>query len=384
MIKIRKIRSKKNLRKFVKLPWELYQGNPHWVPPLISDTEHLLTPGRNPFWENAERELFLAYDEDEIVGRVAAIISANHNKTYGEKTGFFGFYESIDDQEVASALYGAAEEWLAEKGMRHMRGPMNPNINEEFGFVVKGFDQDPFVMMPYTLPYYLRLVESQGFKKVKDVHAYWADVAAGMPEKVARIAAMLKKRYKITVRAINMKELEEEAALIKDVHDEAWKDNWGAVAFTQAEFEHIVKQLKTIAISDLVPIVELEGKVVAMGVAVPDANQILRLANGRLFPFGFIKVLLNQNKVNRVRILILGVLSRYRRYGFDALLYHSIYEAARKHGFTGGEFSWILEDNVEMIRIIEGWGGKLTKIYRLYQKPIKPMDPKRKKWDWLL
>jgi GNAT superfamily N-acetyltransferase len=383
MIQIRKIRDRKNLREFIKMVWSLYEGNQHWVPPLISEVEAILTPGKYPFWENAERELFLAYRNDEIVGRIAAVISHKHNEVYGEKTGFFGFYESIDDQEVAHALYEAAEEWLSSKGMTHMRGPMNPNINEEIGFLVEGFDQDPFIMMPYTLTYYPDLVTKEGFRKIKDVYSYYAGTDAGMPGKVQRVADLIKKRYNVRVRSIDMKNLDEETALIKEVHDEAWKDNWGAVPFTEAEFTHIVKQLKTIAIPELVPIVELDGKVVAMGVAVPDVNQVLRLANGRMFPFGFIKVLLNQNKVNRIRVLILGVLSAYRRYGFDSLLYYEIYQAVKKYGFVGGEFSWILDDNVEMTRIIEGWGGKRTKTYRLYQKPVKPIDKSKRKWDYL-
>lgn len=383
MIRIKTVRSKKDLRLFIKMAWPLYKGNPHWVPPLISDLEQMLTPGRNPFWENAERELFLAERNGDIVGRIAAIVSFNHNKLYKEKTGFFGFYESADDQDVAHALYEAAEEWLHSRGMTHIRGPMNPNINEEVGFVVKGFDEDPFVMMPYTLPCYPKLAEAEGFRKIKDVHSYWASTEDGMPAKVERIVNLIKKRYKITVRPIDMKNLAEEAALIKEVHDEAWKDNWGAVPFTDKEFTHIVKQLKPIAIPDLVPIVEFDGRIVAMAVATPDANQILRYANGRLFPFGFIKILLNQHKVNRVRIIILGVLSAYRRYGFDALLYYELFKAAQKHGFVGGEFSWILEDNVKMIRIIESWGGKIIKTYRLYQKPIKPVDRSKRKWDYL-
>ncbi len=383
MIKIKTVRSKKDLRLFIKMAWPLYKDNPHWVPPLISDLEAMLTPGRNPFWENAERELFLVFKDEKIVGRIAAIVSRKHNELYKEKTGFFGFYESMDDQEIAHALYEVAAQWLASRGMTHMRGPMNPHINEEIGFLVEGFDQDPFVMMPYTLPYYPKLAEAEGLAKIKDVHSYWAPTAAGMPEKVERLVKALKKRYKITVRPINMKHLESETALIKGVHDEAWRNNWGAVPFTDSEFIHIVKQLKPIAIPDLVPIVELDGKVVAMAVAAPDVNQILRLANGRLFPFGFIKVLLNQHKVNRVRIMILGVLSAYRRHGFDALLYYELFKTARKHGFVGGEFSWILEDNVKMIRIIESWGGKITKAYRVYQKPIEPAGKAKRKWDYL-
>jgi len=383
MIRIRRVRGKRDLRRFIKMAWSLYKGNQHWVPPLISDMEQMLTPGRNPFWENAERQLFLALKNDQIVGRIAAIVSFNHNKLYNEKTGFFGFYESADDQDVAHALYESAEEWLAALQMTHMRGPMNPNINEEIGFVVDGFDEDPFVMMPYTLPYYPKLAEKEGLAKIKDVYSYWAPTKAGMPEKVERIVKALKKRYKITVRPANMKNIEAETALIKEVHDEAWSQNWGAVPFTDAEFDLIIKKLKPVVIPDFVPIVELDGKVVAMAVATPDANQILRYANGRLFPFGFIKVLLNQHKVNRVRIMILGVLSAYRRYGFDALLYYELFKAAQKHGFVGGEFSWILEDNVKMINLIESWGGKITKTYRVYQKPIKPVDRSKRKWDYL-
>lgn len=383
MIRIRRVRTGRQLHKFVKMAFPLYEGNPHWVPPLISEQKAMLSPGKFPFWENAERELFLAYRNEEIVGRIAAIISHKHNQLYKEKTGFFGFYESIDSKEVAGALCEAAQDWLASKGMKRIRGPLNPNINEEVGFLVDGFDKDPFIMMPYTLPYYPKLIQGQGFEKIKDVFSYWASTKDGIPEKVERIAGIVRKRYPVTVRPIDLKHLESEAALIKEVHDEAWKENWGAVPFTDSEFDHICKTLKTIAIAELVPLVELGGRIVAMAVAVPDVNQILKLAKGRLFPLGFIKVLLNQHKVNRIRILILGVMSKYRRCGFDALLYHEIYKAVRKHGFVGGEFSWILEDNVEMMRIIESWDGKRTKTYRIYQKPIKPPDKTKRGWDYL-
>lgn len=370
MITIRPVRNRKDLKEFIEFPWTLYKGNKHWVSPLISDVESLLIPGRNPFWEHAERELFLAERDGKPLGRIAAVVCWNHITLYKDQTGFFGFYESIHDSDVAKALYGAAIEWLRVRGMKRILGPMNPNINEEIGFLIEGFDQDPSIMMPYTLPYYPELAENEGFRKAKDVHAYWASTADGMPPKVEKIAQAVSKRYGVKVRPINMKKLEEDARLLKAVHDEAWRENWGAVPFTEAEFEHIVKQLKPIAVPDIVPIVELDGVPVAMAVAVPDANQILRFANGRMFPFGFLKVLFNQNKVNRVRILILGVVSKYRKHGFDALLYHSIFKGAQKHGFVGGEFSWILEDNIDIIRIIEGWGGKRTKTYRLYSKEL--------------
>lgn len=383
MIQIRPVlRTKRDLRRFVQMAWPLYADNQHWVPPLISEEIALLTPGKNPFWEHAERELFVAERDEKIVGRIAAIICRNHNKVYNEKTGFFGFYEAIDDEEVSGSLFQVAGQWLARRGMKKMRGPFNPNINETIGFLIKGFDQDPFVMMPYTLPYYPEHAGKAGLKKVMDVYSYWADTDAGEPGKVERIANLVAKRYKVTVRPVNMKRIDEEAALIKQVHDEAWSANWGAVPFTDAEFARIVEHLKPAVIPEFVPIVELDGRVVAIGVAVPDVNQILRLANGRMFPFGFIRVLLNQNKVNRVRVIILGVMSAYRKYGFDALLYHELFKAARKHGFKGGEFSWILENNIKMRRIIEGWGGKITKTYRVYEKSIRKVD--KPKWDWLL
>ncbi len=370
MISVRPARTRKELREFVEMAWPIYKGNKQWVPPLISDIEAMLTPGKNPFWEHAERELFLAEKDEKNAGRIAATVCWNHNKLYNEKTGFFGFFECVDDQEVAHELFTAASDWLKLRGMTDVRGPLNPNINEEIGLLVEGFDQEPYVMMPYTLPYYPKLVEGEGFKKIKDVYAYEAYTKNGMPEKVERIVELLKKRYNVTVRPINMKKLEEEARLLKAVHDEAWKENWGAVPFTDAEFEHIVEQLKPIAVPDIVPIVEMDGRPVAMAVAVPDANQIIRLANGKLFPFGFLKLLFNQHKITRIRILILGVMSQYRKSGLDALLYHSVFKGVEKHGFKGGEFSWILEDNVDIIRIIESWGSRRTKTYRIYQKPL--------------
>lgn len=349
----------------------IYRDNPNWVAPLVSDMERMFSPRHNPFYDHAEITLFVAKVNGEAVGRIAAIVDQLHNTIHNEKTGFFGFYESVNDLEVANGLYGAAANWLKNRGMEVMRGPMNPSINDEVGFLLKGFDSPPLIMMTYTPRYYLDLAEKSGFIKAKDLYAYYQETAHGMPEKVARVVRALRKRMSnVVVRTINMKALKSEVEKIKHIYNVAWAKNWGAVPMTDREFDALVARLKPLVVPELIPIVEIDGKAVGVAVGIPDYNQVLKHLNGKLFPFGIFKFLWYKKKIDQCRLLILGILPEYQRMGLDVLLQWKVFEGAKKLGYRGGELSWTLEDNYRVNRPAELWAGKQYKEYRIYEKKI--------------
>lgn len=350
----------------------VYQGNPNWVPPLNSDVVKMFSPRTNPFWDHARCRIFLAKDGNgRTVGRIVALVDDEHIKTHHEKVGMFGFYESVNDQAVAHALYGAAGTWLRGQGMEVMRGPMNPSINDEIGFLVKGFDSPPVIMMTYTPEYYLDLAENYGFVKAMNLYAYYQQTAAGMPDKVGRVVEVLRRRNRhVTLRSANMKKLPEEVEKIKKIYNTAWSKNWGAVPMTDREFDVLVDRLKPLVVPELIAFVEIDGEPVGVAVGVPDYNQVLLHLGGRLFPFGIFKFLHYKKKIDQCRLLIMGVLFEYHKLGLDALLYWQIFQGAQKLGYKGGEFSWALETNLRVRRPAELWAGAPYKIYRVYDKKL--------------
>lgn len=355
--------------KFIKLPFFLYKDNPYWVPPLISERKDLLSE-KNPFFEHAEAKLFLAIREGNPVGRIAAIIDRNYIDFHKEKIGFFGFFEAIKDYEVAERLYSQVRDWLKERGMESMLGPMNPSTNDECGFLLEGFDSSPMIMMPYTYKYYLDYAERFGLKKARDLFAYYRYTKDPPPEKLFRILEKMKKNKRVTVRPVNLKNLKEDAPLIKIIYNATLIHNLGFVPFTDKEFDLMVKRLKPLAIADFVPLVFVDGKIAGLGLGIPDYNQVLKRLNGK---FGFIEILKflwYSRKIKEVRLMVLGVKPEYRRTGINALLYWEIFKAAEKRGYRGGELSWASEDNYLINRAIERWGGELYKKYRLYQTKI--------------
>ena len=369
-IEIHPVQTKAELRAFINLPWKIYKGRTTWIPPLISEEKKTLDKNSNPFFQHSEAEYYLAFQHGEVVGRIAAIVNHNHNDFHNEKTGFFGFFESIDNQEVADLLFSAAAQWLCEKRMKIMRGPMNPSTNDTIGFLVDAFNSSPVIMMTYNPMYYLTLAENFGFKKSMDVYSYWMDSMQPLPEKAIRVAERVRKKAGLTFRSVNMKKFWDEVALIKEIYNTAWSYNWGFVPMTDDEFHHLAENLKTTVDPDLAFIAEYNGKPVGFCLTLPDFNQALKKINGRLLPFGIFKLLYYAKKIKQARVITMGVIKEYQLRGIDSLFYLETYRRGIAKGYNGAEFSWILENNVMMNRAAQMIGGRIYKTYRIYDRLI--------------
>jgi GNAT superfamily N-acetyltransferase len=328
------------------------------------DVRTLLSPKKNPFWQHAEAQYFLARVAGRIVGRIGAVKNDLHNQTHADRVGFYGFFESIDDQAVAGALFEAAATWLRAKGFDTMRGPMSPSINDECGLLVDGFDTPPCLMMPHNPRYYIALTERHGFHKAKDLLAYEGSGQAP-PERYLKIAHRVAERAGITVRPLNLKRFADEVELIKQLYNQAWEKNWGFVPLTEPEIDHLAKQLKPIVIPDLVPFAVRGNQVVGFGVALPDLNVALKHnPSGRIW--GIPAILWHARKIRRARVLLLGTIPEFRARGIDALLYHWIWTKGAARNITWGEGSWILEDNAAMTHAAAALGFRPYKTYRIY------------------
>jgi GNAT superfamily N-acetyltransferase len=355
------------LKQFVELPFELYRNDKNWVAPLRMAVNDLLNRSKHPFYVNADAEFFLARQNGRVVGRIAAIFDKAHNRFHEEKAGFFGFYESVNDQAVADALLGRARQWVRERGAEFMRGPVNPSTNYECGLLVDCFDRDPMVMMTYNPPYYIALMEKAGLKKAKDLYAYLSHAQTIEMKKIDRLAAKVLKTTGVHVRPINLKDFDREVERVWEVYNSAWSRNWGFVPMSKEEFILQGKDMKMILKPELVLIGEVGDRVVGFALALPDANQALKPAYGSLFPTGLLKILYYQRLVKSVRVLALGVVEEYRASGLAAAFYATLVQNARKLGFGETEMSWILEDNVLMNRSLEVMGAKRYKTYRIYE-----------------
>lgn len=361
--------SRRGLERFIKYPFKKYRGDPNWVPPLLLDERRIFNPKKNPFYEHARMELFVAYRGDEVVGRVAAIDDDNHNKAHGDNLAFFGFFEA-EGEGVAKELLSQVEERARELGRDTVRGPANPSMNEGAGFQIDAFDTDPFLMMPYNPPEYPRYAEAAGYRKVKDLHAWLFERDQEMSQKVERLAERVRKRYAPVIRPANMKRFDEELETLKELYNRAWEQNWGFVRYTDAEFDHLAEEIKLIVDPDLVLFAEMDGETVGAAVCLPDANQILKRLDGKILPFGIPTVLRRRRIMDQLRLPILGVIPEYRNKGLEALLIHELYQRGLEKGYRRCELSWVLEDNRAVNRVIEASGARLYKTYRLYQKEI--------------
>jgi GNAT superfamily N-acetyltransferase len=360
--------NKQALKEFVEFPYSLYRGDPYWAPPLRIAVNELLDRKKHPFYANADAEFFLARRDGRAVGRIAAVFDRNHNKFHEESAGFFGFFESIDDVDVAKALLSKAREWVFAKGAKFLRGPMNPSTNYECAMLVDGFDSTPMVMMTYNPRYYPALMEKAGLVKAKDLYAYVNKADSVDLEKIGRVADRKLAKSGVKVRPINMKDFAGEVNRIWEVYNSAWERNWGFVPMTREEFVLMGKEMKQILKPDLVLIGEKDGKAVGFALALPDVNFALKPAGGNLLPTGLIKILYYQRLIKSLRVLALGVVEEYRTSGVAAAFYATLVRTARKLGYDGDcEMSWILEDNVLMNRSLEAMGAKHYKTYRIYE-----------------
>lgn len=370
MVRVQPVKSGTDLDRFLKLPFRLYRDDPNWVPPLISDLKNTLTPGRNPFWNHAERELFLAMRDGTAVGRIAAIVDRNYNEYHQSKLAFFGYFETENDPEVAGAILDAVNGFARARGLTNVYGPANPSLNDEVAMLIEPFDSPPMVKSSYNPAYYPKLVEGAGFTKVKDFYAFGMDADQPIPEKFERVVKGLRARPEITIQHPDLKNLKPALDLVKQVYNDAWSKNWDFAPMTDEEMDDLARQLKPLIVPDFIFIVLCKGEIAAMSIGLPDYNQVLKKMNGRLFPFGWLTFLTQRGRINQARLWTLGVMHKFRHQGFDALLYYESLLAARKHGYKHGELSMILEDNVPIIRPITNLGARIVKTYRVYQRTV--------------
>jgi len=362
--------SGRDLGDFIRFPLRLYSADPLFVPHLLYERKQFFKPS-NPIFQFTDVVYFLARNEKgEVLGRVTAHINERHNRHAGERTGFFGFFECIEDDAVASVLMTAAEKSLRDRGMTLIRGPFNFSTNEECGFLVQGFDRPPFLMMPYTKAYYPDLMTRMGYHKVKELLAYEYEYQGSIPDHLVRFKERIRERKKIVIRPINMQHFMEDVETIFGLYNSAWSKNWGFVPVTDEEFRATAKDLKPIVDPSIVLIAEKDGRPVGFSVTLPDYNVLLKKMKGRLFPFGFLHMIFGRKSIRRVRTLLMGVVAGYRLSGIDALLIYDTFERGLARGYRSGEMSWVLEENVLMRRPLERMGAQIGKIYGIFEKAL--------------
>lgn len=366
------VSSKDERKRFVDFLYTFYENAEHWIPPLRMDQKKLIDTDKNPFFENAEIQLFMAEKDGNLVGRIAAIIDHRFNDFHNSRTGHFGFFECIDDQHTANLLFRVASDWLRDKGMNKVIGPASPSMMDTIGVLIDGFDKDPYVLMPYNFDYYDRLIKGAGFEKEMDLYAYLVDTETVSLDRMNRAMNIVKKRLpNIEIRPVDLKNLKSEIRIVREIFNKAWKKNWGFIPLSEAEFDAVAKDLKFIIDTDYAHIAEMNGKPVGFSIGIPNINEILRTMNGKLFPFGIFKLLWKKKKLNSLRTALMGVVPEHQGKGIDALLHHrSIQNGLRGENKTESELSWVLESNPEMIRVAERIGGKLDKTYRMYSKSL--------------
>ncbi len=363
------VRDARDMRAFIRFPWRVYVGDPHWVPPLLIERKRFFNPRHNPFFRHAEAGYFIARRNGEVVGTIAAAVDRNYIEFQHEQAALFGFFEVLRDAEAANQLLGTARDWARERGMRVLRGPFNFSTNQEVGLLIDNFAQDPVVLTTYNPPYYQEFVEAYGFVKAKDLYAYWLD-AGPLPDSMRQAADRVRQRATVRLRCMDLRRLEAEARIVREIYNQAWSHNWGFVPVTEEEIVEIARGLKLIVDPDLCLFAELDGKTVGFSICIPDVNQAIKPLNGRLLPFGWLKYLRAKRKLNFVRIFTLGVLPEHHPVGVGALLYERIWEVGVRKGYVAGEMSWILEDNGPMNAALQMMGGRVYKTWRIYDLPL--------------
>jgi len=368
MIEVIEVTSSKDLKTFIQLPFTLYSKDPFYIPPLVKEMQKQFSE-KNPFFLHATAKYFLAKKNGRPEGRIASIINRRHIEYHNEKAGFFGFFESSNTHEVASALLDTVSEALRKEGMDVLRGPMNFSTNEECGFLIEGFDSSPMLMTPYNPPYYNNLMEKYGLCKAKDLYAYIIDSPEELPKKIHRVADLAVKSG-IHVRPIDKKNFVSDMHIFKEVYNSAWAKNWGFIPLTDEELVQLGNNLKPVVVSEMTVIAEKNNEPVGFMGLLPDFNFVLKHMKGNVNPLSIVKALYYSKKIKDLRMLLLGTKAEYRNKGVDAIMFREAFKGVKKGGYKRVDFSWILEDNIPIQRLIEMIGGSLYKKYRIYEKMV--------------
>ena len=371
-VEVTPVESRKDRKEFMELIWRLYKGDRYWIPPIRMNQEELVGFRKHPFYENNRCQAFLARRDGQVVGRIVGIINHGHNKRFEEKRGFFGFFESIDDQQVANALFDAAGRYLKSQGMTDVRGPCNPSLNYETGTLVDGFDSSPTFMMTYNPPYHDRLIRGFGFEKTQDMYAYNGNVEMlnTIDPKINRTVEMVKERFKLKVRQVSRKNFSKEILLFLKIYNESLQGTWGFVPLSDGEVKALGMSMKLLINPAATSVIEVDGEAVAVGLGLPDYNPIIKKIDGKLFPFGWIRILLDRKKITKMRIISANVSLEWQRWGLGLVLLNRMLPDVLAIGITDAEFSWVLESNDLSRGSLERAGLVPAKTYRLYDRTL--------------
>jgi GNAT superfamily N-acetyltransferase len=374
-LSVRTVATRRERKLFLGFPWVLYRNDPNWIPPLRRNQEELVGYRRHPFYERNQVQTFLAFRGDTVCGRIAAIINYGHIERYQEQRGFFGFFECFDDQEAATALLDAARRWLAERGVDKIRGPVNPSMNYEVAALVEGFDSPPTFMMTYNPPYYGRLFETYGLQKVQDLYAFWGNLEM-LPKtqaKLAPVAEQIIAHLNLRLRPLDRAHFLQDVETFLQIYNRSLTNTWGFVPMSEGEVRHMAGGLRFLIVPELSLAAELDGQVVGAVFGLPDYNPRIRQIDGRLFPFGFLRLLRNKQAIKRIRLISTNVLPEYQRYGIGLALMYGLVPKAMEWGMQEAEFSWVLESNLLSRGSLEKGGAKRVKTYRLYDLDGPPV-----------
>ncbi|MFI9580657.1 N-acetyltransferase [Streptomyces sp. NPDC052236] len=377
-VTVSRVRSRAETTAFVTLPRSLYRDDPHWVAPLIGEQRALIDRRRNPFFETGTAELFLARRGRRAVGRIAAVIDPRYQARHDARCGQFGLFECVDDPAVATALFDTAAAWLRERGLRAMLGPLNFSTNDECGVLVDGFDSPPTLLMPHNPAYYPALYTACGFTKAKDLYSWRVPMPPDgePPAAFRRVAERALNAPGVRVRPLDPARFDADLAALKDIYTDAWAENYASVPMTDREFSHTIARLKPLIQPELLHFAEVHGEPVAFTLWLPDANQALRAADGRLttlgLPIGQLRIARAARRINRTRAIASGIKKAYRSTGLGAALVTEGQRAALRLGHTETEFSWILEDNHDANRYVQAFGGVHFRTHRLYERALDP------------
>jgi GNAT superfamily N-acetyltransferase len=369
VIEVREVAGRAALSRFIDFPYQKYRHHPFWVPPLRLSEAPRFDPRKSPFLEHADMQLFLAEEDGQVVGRIAAMDDHAHQAVHRDNLATFGFFEA-NTAEAALALLQAAERWGRARGRANIRGPLNPSLNESAGLLVDGFDDPPMLLMPYNPPEYADYLTQAGYHKAKDLYAWIYDLGTPKDSRIMELANRVKERHGVVIREIDTKRMDEEIRSYMNMYAQAWKNNWGFVAPTERESAQFASELKQILDPAFVLSAEIGGKRAACIVAVPDLNQVLKGTDGRLLPKGIFRFLFRKRLIDQGRLLLLGVLPEYRSLGLLPVLVHELARRAAGRRYRRVEFSWVLEDNVNINQPAEQGGARRYKTYRLYEKAI--------------
>ena len=373
-LRIVPVSNKADLAEFIRLPAAIFKDDPQWIPPLFLERKIHLSPKHNPYFQHAKSQSWLAWRGDVAVGRISAQVDQMHLAQHHDATGFFGMLDAEDNQETFAALMTTAEQWLAEQGMRRVRGPFNLSINEETGLLIDGFADPPVFMMSHALPYYREHIEQCGYHKAADTLAYLINPNFVAPPVMQRLLKMASER--VTVRTLDRSRFDEEIMLLRDIFNDAWSDNWGFVPFTEAEFKALGQNLKFLLHDEYIQIAEVDGEAAAFIIGMPNINEAIRDLKGKLFPFGWLKLIwrLKIKGPASGRVPLMGVRKKFQKTrlgpGLAFLIIDAVRNELHKRGAHRLELSWILEDNAGMRNIIESIGGTAYKRYRVYERDL--------------